>query len=619
MAENDVRVDCLAVLHQDLRVRVLVALLLVSIVLIPLLLRELPERASAAPLPPPAPAKGIGYGVMTLAAPDRLDRAKSIGFNWVKVIGSWKAVQPTDRHSFNWAGLDGDVERAVSRGMRILLRVDEPPSWATGTEARNAPPLDDSALADFLAAVATRYRGKIQAYQIWNEQNTSLEWGGRPPDPAKYARMLKALYPKVKAADPNALIVLGGLATTGDAGTGAEAWGDLVYLRALYEHGAKGFFDAIASHAYGGPYAPETPASAAPLGVYFRRAEDHRKIAEQFGDDPAVWITEFGWLHNFEAPRCDLATYDPYRAPWHVSEATQADYLVRAFRYAHQNWPWVGPMFIYNLDFAIDPWRVRCDPNRFFSLVRGNGAPSLAMSALAAMPRWEQEPPVAIVRPILPVIADTWFTLAWTGSDAISGISSYDVQYRVLPDGAWKPLVSNIADTLLDVEVADRQTYQFRVQPMDWAGNRGAWAESGVTTVSLSGYLMPIPASVTLWLTPTSGSTVTLSLQNVGGAALTWTAAPDQPWLAVAPTGGSLERGQRTMITVTVTGGLPRGTHVGAIVLGGDAWRTGGPVRIEVQVSDLVDRRFLPLVNVPGAPPTAITADARRRARADAP
>lgn len=587
--------------------------------LVPLLASAPVSSTHAALLPPPVPAKSIGYGVMTLAAPDRLDRAKSIGFNWVKLIGSWKAVQPTSRDSFNWAGLDGDIERATSRGMRILLRVDEPPSWATGVETRNAPPLDDSALADFLAALATRYRGKIQAYQIWNEQNTSLEWGGRSPDPAKYARMLKALYPKVKAADPNAIIVLGGLATTGDAGAGGEAWGDLVYLRALYENGAKGFFDAIGSHPYGGPYAPETPGSAAPLGVYFRRAEEHRRVAEQFGDDPAVWITEFGWLHNFESAQCNLAGYDPYRAPWQVSEATQADYLVRAYRYARDNWPWVGPMFIYNLDFAIDPWRVRCDPNRFFSLVKGNGAPSLAMSLLTAMARWESDPPTAVVRPILPVIADTWFTLAWSGSDRTSGVASYDVQYRVVPGGDWKPLSSNVGDVVLDVDVVDRTTYQFRVQPMDWAGNRGAWAESGTTTVSLSGYLTPSVPAMSLWLSPTAGYSGSLVIQNVGGSVLNWTAASDRSWLTVAPISGHLGPGQRATLSVTVASGLPAGSHTGRIVLGGDAWRTGGPVRVDVHVSDLIDRRYVPLVSLPGSPPVAISADARRRARADAP
>ncbi|MFN8534263.1 MAG: cellulase family glycosylhydrolase [Dehalococcoidia bacterium] len=575
---------------------------------------------AAAPLPPPTPAKTVGYGVWTLAAPDRLDRAKSIGFNWVKLIGSWKSVQPDPSKPPDWRALDADIERATTRGMRILLRIDEPPAWATGTEARNAPPTDDSTLATFLGLVAARYRGKVQAYEIWNEQNTSLEWGGRTPDPAKYARMLRALHPKVKAADPNAIVVTGGLATTGDAGAGGDAWGDLVYLRALYENGAKGFFDAIGSHPYAGPYAPETSGGAAPLGVYFRRAEDHRKVAEQFGDDVAVWITEFGWLHNFESAQCNLASYDPYRAPWQIAEETQADYLVRAYTYARQNWPWAGPLFIYNLDFSIDTWRVRCDPNRLFSLVKGDGSPLLAMKLLSAMPRWESDLPSAAVKTILPVIADSWFTLAWTSNDATSGVASIDVQYRTLPNGAWKPLSANVGDNLLDIDLTDRTTYQFRIQPMDWAGNRGAWVESNATIASLGGLVTPTVSSVSLWLTPTNAYSGSAVLQNLGGGVVNWTAASDQAWLSLSPRSGHLGPGQRAVLTLTVAGTLGFGQHRATINLGGDGWRVGGPLVVEVQVMRAVERRYIPLINMSSSAPVSLSgATERRRVRAAGP
>ena len=56
--------------------------------------------------------------------------------------------------------------------------------------------------ADFLAAVATRYKGRIQAYQIWNEPNLAREWGRQRPDPAGYARMLKTAYSAIKGIDP---------------------------------------------------------------------------------------------------------------------------------------------------------------------------------------------------------------------------------------------------------------------------------------------------------------------------------------------------------------------------------------------------------------------------------
>ncbi len=569
---------------------------LLLLVIVPALGAQFGGPVYAASIPPPTGARTIGYGVNTIAAPDRLDRAKSIGFNWVKLLAAWKNIQ-TSRTTFDWKGLDGDIERANSRGMRILLRVDQSPAWASGTDAYNAPPINDADFGDFMAALAARYKGRIQAYEIWNEPNLKTEWGGRQPDPGKYARMLKDLYPKVKRADPNAIIVTGGLATTGDGGPG-DAWGDTAYLRAMYEAGAKGSFDAIGSHPYGGPYPPEASGGDAPLGVYFRRAEEHHAIGLSFGDDVAVWSTEVGWLYNQDAASCNIAGYDGYHALWQVSEDTQADYLVRAFKYAAQNWPWSGPLFVYNQDFAVDPWRVKCDPNRFFSIVRGNGAPLAAMTALAAMPRYEQDKPVAKWGPLAPVEPQNWSTLSWSGSDATSGVASFQAQYRILPSGEWKDLVdgSNVGDTSLMIDTEDRTTYQFRIQPMDWAGNRGAWVESHPMTVSESGYLSATVASLNVLVDQTAGVTTTLTLVNYGGQALNWGARGDQPWMALSPANGHLGPGQQTQISVAIAPSVPSAAVVGSVVLTSTGWQTGGPVMVNARVASQIRTTYIPYV-----------------------
>jgi hypothetical protein len=37
---------------------------------------------------------------------------------------------------------------------------------------------------EFCGAMAERYRGRIGAYEVWNEPNLAREWGNEPPDPA---------------------------------------------------------------------------------------------------------------------------------------------------------------------------------------------------------------------------------------------------------------------------------------------------------------------------------------------------------------------------------------------------------------------------------------------------
>jgi hypothetical protein len=176
---------------------------------------------------------------------------------------------------------------------------------------------------------------------------------------------LKEAYRGVKAGDPNAIVVTAGLATTGGDG-GGSALDDVQFIERMYQAGAKGHFDALGSHPYGFASPPET----APWGqgiLFFRRAEAQRAAMVRWGDTTRqVWATEFGWLLN---PGCDWPDRNWQKTPPDV----QADYLRRAYQYAYANWPWMGPMFVFNLDFSDsrDWWRSACDPIRWYAIMDG--------------------------------------------------------------------------------------------------------------------------------------------------------------------------------------------------------------------------------------------------------
>jgi polysaccharide biosynthesis protein PslG len=60
---------------------------------------------------------------------------------------------------------------------------------------------------------AQRYAGKVGAYEIWNEPNAAPYYGPQP-DPAGYTELLKAAYPAIKAADPDATVIGGVVGST---------------------------------------------------------------------------------------------------------------------------------------------------------------------------------------------------------------------------------------------------------------------------------------------------------------------------------------------------------------------------------------------------------------------
>lgn len=112
---------------------------------------------------------------------------------------------------------------------------------------------------------------------------------------------------------------------------------------------------------------------------------------EEYGIYKQIWLTEFGWMRDPREDGFQCSNYDPAFTgfAWMaVSGKQQADYLVRAFEYAHQNWPWAGPMFVWNMNWQQMDWLEPCNHMRWFGLLRHNGEPTLAYYALQRMRRY---------------------------------------------------------------------------------------------------------------------------------------------------------------------------------------------------------------------------------------
>jgi Glycosyl hydrolase catalytic core len=200
-------------------------------------------------------------------------------------------------------------------------------------------PQNPADYADFMRFVAARYAGRVSAWEVWNEENTSRFWS-TGPSPAEYVPLLKASYPAVKAADPGALVVFGGTSQN-----------DYDFIEGAYAAGAKGYFDVMAVHPYPGPNPPETVwglnGRIAPNTFTGFREVRNSMLAR--GDDKPIWLTEFGWSTTTQS--------------WGVTQAQQADYLTRAYRLL-ESYPYVTIAYWYNLrnnfwDSDADTWETQ--------------------------------------------------------------------------------------------------------------------------------------------------------------------------------------------------------------------------------------------------------------------
>ncbi len=339
-----------------------------------------------------ADAPGIGANTFLHREPDpakvrqELAVLRAAGVGLIRQEFNWAEFEPLDPDEHPelgrdaWVKYDHIVEAARDAGIEILARLDRAPRWATpGFDPREnpwmqAPPTDNADFARFAGELAARYRGKVLYYQVWNEPNLFGEWGGRPPNAADYLAMLRAVGGAIREADPEARIVLAGLAPTIE--TGPENLSDLLFLRRLYLLGAKGDFDVAASMSYGLWTGPRD-FLIDDQRVNFPRAVLWRDVMVAFGDSRTpVWATEYGWM-SLPASW----TGDPGIWGNHPIEV-QAAWTVDGIRRAREQWPWMPTIVIWASRWPEDlrPG----DPTPYFRLMDKDFTPRPHLEAVRA-------------------------------------------------------------------------------------------------------------------------------------------------------------------------------------------------------------------------------------------
>lgn len=304
---------------------------------------QVQEPASPLPPPPPPtntrPDAGVNFHCGWSDYTDQqraqvLDRLQAAGVKWVRIDMGWSSFQEIARGQLSqWYVnvIDRCVDLARARGINVLGMLFRTPAWANGGKRVMVPPLDMADFAWIAHWAADHFRGRVAAWEIWNEPDptqATWSWSGTV---GQYVQLLKAAYPAIKSADPSATVVFGG-----------PSWNDTNFISSAYAAGAKGSFDVMAVHPY------QAYANAAPEQVgdtktwWFARAGAVHDVMVQNGDgDKKLWFTEFGWSSHPNTSGL---------ANWQlgVTDAQQGDYLVRAIEYARLHFPYVTNMFWYN-------------------------------------------------------------------------------------------------------------------------------------------------------------------------------------------------------------------------------------------------------------------------------
>lgn len=258
------------------------------------------------------------------------DRLADAGATWVRIDIGWASLENACagcRQEWHVQRVGEILDEAAAHGLSVLGVLWRTPSWANDGDVL-APPDDPDDYARAARWIAETYAGRVAAWEVWNEPNLDDFWHGSVD---AYVDLLKAAAPAIRAGDPDARVVLGG-----------PSKNDTRWLQAVYERGAAGSFDVLATHPYMTPAdaPPETPDGGDDIGT-LEHVEAVRDLMVRHGDGALpIWFTEFGWSAH--------AT-EPDAPAWRrgVSEQQQADYLVRALDMIEQRWPYVTTVFWY--------------------------------------------------------------------------------------------------------------------------------------------------------------------------------------------------------------------------------------------------------------------------------
>jgi hypothetical protein len=238
-----------------------------------------------------------------------LAAARAAGARVLRIALGWDSIEER-RGQYDWSFWDDFVRMAGEYGITLLPYVCYTPKWAASDPGENywrSPPRDPSDFGRFMAVVAQHYRDRIHSWELWNEPDNQAYWLGTP---TQFAALVRAGSRAVRAVDPGARVVLGGIA------------GEIGFLATLLRDERIGpEVDVINIHSY---FETWHPNAIEMLPAYIARAAN---LVRESGGEQRLWMAETGYSTVGE--RADVSGV--YRAHYRGehTEAAQARAVLR--------------------------------------------------------------------------------------------------------------------------------------------------------------------------------------------------------------------------------------------------------------------------------------------------
>ncbi len=307
------------------------------------------------------------------AARKDLETAHRTGARVIRIAFGWDAME-SERGRYDWSFWDDFVRMAVDEfGIRLIPYVCYTPQWAAlddGEDFWRSPPRDPQDFARFMTALVGRYKHAIHSWELWNEPDNRAYWLGTREE---FAALVRAGSQAVRAADPHATIVLGGIATETD------------FLEDLFRvDRIAPAVDVVNLHSYFETWHPDAIES---LPDYVSRASE---IVRDHGENEPLWMAETGYS-SVGGRAVVSEVYRAHHRGEHTNES-QATALARTFVLALATGELPLVAWYRINDLPTNEEVIGDDNNRHLGIRSVSGANKPSVATFAMLTRWFEQP-----------------------------------------------------------------------------------------------------------------------------------------------------------------------------------------------------------------------------------